>query len=425
MSPWKSSLAGLGLIALACGSTTAPSLPGQDASVIGALDVGATPVDGGVDAPEDAGSVADAGPEDAAAVDGGAPDSGVTLGPPRVETVVGGLNRPWGMSFLPDGRALITERGGNLRVLETDGRLSAAVPGVPTVYASGQGGLLDVLVGPSFSEDRVLYLCYAARDGRATGSEVARARFANDRLEALEVIFQASPKIISGSNHYGCRLGFDPAGHLFVGIGDRFGEMDQAQALNSHLGKIMRIWPDGSVPDDNPFVNQAGALPEIWSYGHRNIQGLAIHPTTGEPWNHEHGPAGGDEVNIPRPGANHGWPLACYGSHYNGQDIPDDHAGRGFAEPVTFWTPSIAPSGMAFYTGDLFPEWRGDLLVGALAGRQVRRLELSGNQVISETRVEGAVGDRIREIEIGPDGAIYLLTDDQDGQVLRITRDVN
>ncbi|MEO1227462.1 MAG: PQQ-dependent sugar dehydrogenase [Myxococcota bacterium] len=402
--------------ALSCGDPASPTPPVEGSPV---ADLGSAS-DTGASTPDTGAPAADGGQ----AADAGAVDSGVVLGPPRVETVVGGLNHPWGMSFLPDGRALITERGGRLRILDTQGRLSGEVSGVPSVYASGQGGLLDVLVGPSFARDRLVYLCYAAQDGRASGTEVARARLEDDRLGPLEVVFQASPKIISGSNHYGCRLGFDPEGHLFIGIGDRFGEMDRAQELDSHLGKIMRIWPDGSVPADNPFMARRDVLPEIWSYGHRNIQGLVIHPTTGEPWNHEHGPRGGDEVNRPQAGDNHGWPLACYGSHYTGQDIPDDHAGRGFAEPAHYWTPSIAPSGMAFYDGDLFPEWKGQLFVGALAGRSVRRLELEGNRVVAESRVDGAIGERIREIEMGPDGAIYLLTDDGNGQVLRITRDV-
>lgn len=363
----------------------------------------------------------DVGGPDAAPPDLGPPDSGAPMGPPVIERFATGLSFPWGLDFLPDGRGLVTERGGQLRVLGTDGSLSSPIAGVPEVYASGQGGLLDVIVGPDFASDQRIYLCYAARENRASGTEVARARFDGTQLVDLEVVFRALPKIRSGSNHYGCRMAFHRDGYLFLGIGDRFNQLDRAQDLDTHLGKVMRIFPDGRVPEDNPFVNQAGARPEIWSVGHRNIQGMAVHPTTGEIWVHEHGPSGGDEINIPRAGENHGWPTACYGSHYDGREIPDAHQSRGFSEPVHFWTPSIAPSGMTFYDGNLFPEWRGQLFVGALAAQHLARLELDGERVVSLNRLMDQEA-RIREVSVGPDGALYVLTDSRNGEIYRIRR---
>jgi len=339
-----------------------------------------------------------------------------------IETVTRGLERPWSIEFLPDGRALITERPGRLRILGTDDVLSEPVQGVPSVYARGQGGLLDVLRSPSFEDDATIYLCYAASDDGRSGSEVARARLEGESLADLEVIFRASPKTSQGSNHYGCRLSFDRTGALMIGIGDRFNRMNDAQTLDGHLGKILRILPDGSIPDDNPFVDDSEAMPEIWSYGHRNIQGMAVHPATGDVWTTEHGPAGGDEVNRPQAGDNHGWPLACYGSHYDGRRIPDDHEGQGFAEPIHFWTPSIAPSGLHIYGGDLFPEWQGHVFACALAGERLTHLEMDGQTVVRETRMLDGRGWRIRDVTESPDGSIYVITDSSDGRVVRITR---
>lgn len=379
---------------------------------------------------EDAGPAADGGaladaearPDAEPAADAGAArDAGSRTGPPVVETVARGLEHPWAIEFLPDGRALVTERPGRLRVLSRGGRLSGAVAGTPEVFASGQGGLLDVARGPSFAQDGLVYVCYAARGRGGANTEVARGRLAGEALEGVEVIFRAEPKTSRGSNHFGCRIGFDPSGDLFLGLGDRFTELERAQTLDNHLGKVIRLRPDGSIPPDNPFVGQSGALDAIWSYGHRNIQGLAIHPRTGAVWTVEHGPDGGDEVNVPRAGENYGWPLASYGSHYDGRDIPDEHQERGFVEPVRWWTPSIAPSGLMFYAGDLFPEWRGHLFVGALAGQHLVRLELEGAQVQEETRLLEGEG-RIRDMTTGPEGAIYVVTDARDGRVLRITR---
>lgn len=397
-------LGALGLAA--CGSDAAPD------PVDAAIPPSTPRMDGGA---TDAGEV---GPSDA-----GAPDASAPSGPPVVEVVASGLIRPWAIAFLPDGRALVTTRVGDLYVLARDGQVSEPLQGVPEVHARGQGGLLDVVAGPSFDEDRLVYFCYAAADASgASGTELARARFTEGGLEDVQRLFAVEPKVRGGSNHYGCRIAFSGSGHLFLGVGDRFGFLDEAQNLGNHLGKVLRLNPDGSVPTDNPFVGRSDARDEIWSYGHRNIQGMATHPATGEVWTHEHGPRGGDEVNRPAPGANHGWPVVSYGDHYDGRPIPDDHAGRGFAEPVHFWTPSIAPSGMVFYDGELFPEWQGDLLVGALAFTHLARLEIDGASVLSESRLLDDRGQRIRDVTVGPEGAIYVVTDAVDGQILRITR---
>lgn len=334
-----------------------------------------------------------------------------------VETYAEGLTTPWALSFLPDGRILVTERPGALRVVGTDGVVSAPVEGVPEVFAQAQGGLLDVLVDGEW-----VYLCYAEPgNGGIAGTAVARGRWVDDALADTEVLFSQDPKT-GGGNHFGCRLGMGPSGHLLIGVGERFDFMDNSQTLGNHHGKVLRIARDGSIPEDNPFVGTEGALPEIWSYGHRNIQGMAVHPETGAVYTHEHGPAGGDELNRPAAGQNYGWPLASYGNHYSGEDIPDAHASRGFAEPLYFWNPSIAPSGMTFYNGDLFPEWKGDLFVGALAHRHLAHLEMDGDTVVSEEKLLEDLGERIRAVEQGPDGALYVLVDNTDGRILRLGR---
>jgi glucose/arabinose dehydrogenase len=339
----------------------------------------------------------------------------------EIETVAGGLVHPWGLAFLPNGDLLVTERAGRLRVVR-DGQLRRApVAGVPDVYARGQGGLLDVALHPDFERTRLIYLSFAARGRGGAGTEVARARLAPDarRLTGLEVILRAEPKT-PGSAHYGSRLAFDTEGRLYITLGDRYSYMDEAQNLGSHLGSILRLDPDGSVPADNPFVDTPGAKPEIFSYGHRNVQGLARHPETGAIWSHEHGPRGGDEVNILEAGANYGWPEITYGIDYDGSIISDKTHAPGMKQPLVYWDPSIAPSGMAFYTGAAFPEWRGDLFVGALAHRHLRRLELDGDKVVGQEKLLTDLGARIRAVTTGPDGALYLLTDASDGRVLRL-----
>jgi glucose/arabinose dehydrogenase len=336
----------------------------------------------------------------------------------RVVPVTTGLEHPWGMAFLPDGSILITERSGRLRIVRGGALDPEPIAGVPPVYASGQGGLLDVALDPEFTANRVIWLSYAAAGDGGNSTRVARARLGDGRLENLEVIFIAEP-LVDSSYHFGSRLAFDPQGHLFITVGER-GDGERAQDLGDLNGKLIRLFPDGSVPEDNPFVGVAGARPEIFSYGHRNAQGLAIHPETGIPWLHEHGARGGDEVNVARPGVNYGWPVITYGIDYSGAPIGEGTHKEGMAQPIHYWVPSIAPSGMAFYQGEAFPGWQGDLFVGALAGDLLVRLELDGERVVAEERLlEGTLG-RIRDVEVGPDGYLYLLTDESDGGLYRL-----
>ena len=336
----------------------------------------------------------------------------------RVVPVATGLEHPWGMAFLPNEDILITERAGRLRILRAGALDPEPIQGVPEVYASGQGGLLDVALDPDFAANRVIYLSYAAEGDGGNGTRVARATLGDGRVEDLEVIFTAQP-LVRSSKHFGSRLAFDRQGYLFITVGER-GQGDRAQDLGDQNGSAIRLHPDGSVPEDNPFVGVAGARPEIFSYGHRNAQGLAIHPETGVPWLHEHGARGGDEVNVVRPGVNYGWPVITHGIDYSGAPIGEGTHKEGMAQPIHYWVPSIAPSGMAFYDGDAFPEWRGDLFVGALRSELLARLELDGERVVGEERLlEGALG-RIRDVEVGPDGLLYLLTDESAGGLYRL-----
>ena len=339
----------------------------------------------------------------------------------RLTTVASGLEAPWGLAFLPDGRMLVTERPGRLRLVSDSGQLSAPLEGVPRVFAMGQGGLLDVALDPGFGENRTLYLSYSEPvDGKAR-TAVARARLAGDRLEDVSVIFRQEPAV-DARHHFGSRLVFDREGRLYVTMGDRGTQRDSAQDLGTHIGTVVRINPDGSAPADNPFAGREGAKAEIWSFGHRNIQGAALHPATGELWTHEHGPRGGDEINIARAGLNYGWPVITYGREYHGPKIGEGTAKAGMEQPLHYWVPSIAPSGMAFYTADAIPGWKGNLLVGALAAMQVARLELGpDNTVKHEERI--AIAERVRDVRQGPDGAVYLLTDMGPGsKILRLTR---
>ena len=334
-------------------------------------------------------------------------------------TMAEGLEHPWGMAFLPDGGMLITERPGRLRLLK-DGRLQPeAIAGTPEVVARGQGGLLDVALHPDFADNRLVYLSYAGAGEDGVGTEVARARFDGSRLEGLEVIFRAQPKT-SGRNHFGSRLLFADDGTLYITLGDRYSFKEEAQNPANHLGSIVRLNDDGSVPDDNPFVGRQDARPEIFSYGHRNVQGLALQRASGTLWAHEHGPQGGDEVNILRPGANYGWPAITYGIDYSGAIISEKTSAPGMEQPVVFWVPSIAPSGMAFYDGDRFPKWTGDLFVGALAHQHLRRLMIEGQRVVGQEVLLEELGERIRDVRVGPDGYLYLLTDRSDGQLIRL-----
>jgi glucose/arabinose dehydrogenase len=339
-----------------------------------------------------------------------------------IETVASGLSHPWGLAFLPDGRMLVTERPGRLRVVAADGGLSQPVEGLPPIAARGQGGLLDVALDPNFSENRLVYVSFAEdRPGAGNGTSVARGKLnaPGTALEAVEVIFRQEPSY-TGGHHFGSRLVFDRAGHLFVTMGDRFNLSEEAQNPHNHIGKIVRIRPGGGAPDDNPFAKEQGKRPEIWSLGHRNVQGAALNPETGELWTAEHGARGGDEINIVRKGHNYGWPVISYGRHYSGLRIGEGTAKPGMEQPVHYWDPSIAPSGMAFYTGDKFPAWRGSVLVGALAGELLARLEIDGERVVKEERLLRALGERIRDVRQGPDGFVYLLTDAARGRILRL-----
>ena len=338
----------------------------------------------------------------------------------EVQTVASGLVNPWGLAFLPDGRMLVTERPGRMRIVTANGVLSPPLKNVPEVWVSGQGGLLDVELDKDFAQNNTLYICFAERTGGGGRTAVARARLGSDRLNDVKVIFRQEGPLSSG-NHYGCRIAQGNDGDLFVTLGEHFSHRDEAQNLANHLGKIIRIAPDGSVPSDNPFVGRDGAKPEIWSYGHRNEQGLAINPATGDLWEIEHGPRGGDEVNIIGKGKNYGWPVIGYGIDYNGAKIHDSTARDGMEQPVKYWVPSIAPSGMTFYTGTLFPKWRGSLFTGALKAKMLVRLSLKGNAVTGEERLLQNLNERIRDVRQGPDGALWLLTDSSAGRILRVS----
>jgi aldose sugar dehydrogenase len=358
------------------------------------------------------------------AFDAGAATSPVpayTTANAQVTEVAGGLAHPWSLAFLPDGSMLVTERPGRLRRVGADGQLSAPIAGLPPVLAEGQGGLLDVVPSPRFAQDQRIYLSYSEPgEQRRAGTAVARARLVEDRLEDLEVIFRQQPKLVSG-HHYGSRLVFDGRGHLFITLGDR-GQRPTAQQLDSHMGAVVRIREDGSVPDDNPFVGRADALPEIWSYGHRNIQGAALHPRTGALWTHEHGPRGGDEINLPQPGRNYGWPIITHGIDYSNVPI-SEAVGReqeGMEPPHHVWETSPAVSGMAFYDHARHPQWSGSLFVGALVQKALLRLTLDGDRVVAEERLLGERNERVRDVRVGPDGAVYVLTDQADGKLLRV-----
>jgi glucose/arabinose dehydrogenase len=342
---------------------------------------------------------------------------------PKVETFAKGLVHPWGLAFLPDGRLLITERPGRVRILGADGTVSPPVKGVPGVYARGQGGLLDVALAPDFAATGLIYLSYAEpREGAKNGTSVARAKLVAEgeaaRFDEVEVIFRQQPSYAS-SAHFGSRIVFTPDGSLFVTLGERFSAREEAQNPGNHLGKLVRLMPDGSPYAGNP--RKDGWLPEIWSIGHRNVQGAALNPVSGKLWTIEHGARGGDEINIPEAGKNYGWPVITYGRDYNYAKIGEGTHKAGMEQPIYYWDPSIAPSGAAFYTGDLVREWKGNLFVGALAGRALHRLVLDGERVVGEERLLAELGERIRCVRQGPDGALWLLTDHPEGRVLRVT----
>jgi aldose sugar dehydrogenase len=341
----------------------------------------------------------------------------------NVETVAKGLEHPWSLAFLPDGRILVTERPGRLR-LAANGKLSEPLVGVPRVYASGQGGLLDVALSPAFDKDRLVYLSFAEPGEGGAGTAVARGRLGDGGLENVQVIWRQQPKV-SGPNHFGSRIVFRSDGSLFVTLGDRFNYSDSAQDLSTTIGKIVRINPDGSPPRDNPFVGRAGARPEIWSIGHRNVQAAALEPDTGQLWTAEHGARGGDELNRPEAGKNYGWPVISYGVHYSFRKIGEGTAKQGMEQPVYYWDPVIAPSGMVFYTGDLFAGWKNNILIGSLTPGLLVRLVMKNGKVAQEERYLGNLRERIRDVRQASDGSLYLVTDARNGQILRITPAAN
>jgi aldose sugar dehydrogenase len=346
------------------------------------------------------------------------PNPRATSGGVEIQTVARGLEHPWGLAILPDGRFLVTERPGRLRLVTADGRLSAPLGGVPAVHASGQGGLLDVTLDPRFAENRIIYLSYSEPgSGGTSGTSVARGELGATSLQNVRVIYRQEPKL-RGSGHFGSRIVFGSDGTLFITQGDRQGYRDRAQLLSEHIGKIVRINADGSVPRDNPFVNRSGVRPEIWSYGHRNVQAAALHPETGRLWTVEHGARGGDELNQPEAGKNYGWPVITYGRDYSGSKIGEGVAKAGMEQPVYYWDPIIAPSGLVFYTGDAFPAWKGNALIGGLASESLIRLTFANGRVSSEERYE--MDERIRDVQQGADGSIYLITDSGSGRILRV-----
>ena len=339
-----------------------------------------------------------------------------------VETIATGLDHPWGFAFLPDGRLLVTERPGRIRIVGKDGKISPALAGVPKVFASSQGGLLDVALDRGYGDNHTIYFCYADPVDGGARTSLARAQLVDEgtpRLADVKVIFRQDGPLSNG-RHFGCRIVQTSDGNLFLGMGDHGSFPKEAQNLDNHIGKLIRIRPDGSVPPDNPFVGRTGAKPEIWSYGHRNSQGMALHPATGKLWEQEHGPRGGDEINIVEKGKNYGWPVIGYGIDYSGAKIHESTQKGGMEQPVWNWVPSIAPSGLAFYTGNLFPAWRSSLFTGALAGQALVRLELDGDKVVKEERLLQQLRERIRDVRQGPDGALWLATDNSPGRILRI-----
>ena len=338
----------------------------------------------------------------------------------RVVTLLKGLEYPWSVAFLPDGRMLVTERVGRLRLVGQDLRLDPKpIAGLPDVAATGQGGLFDVVLHPEHAQNGWIYWAYNAPGAGGWGTALARGKLQGSRMTEVQVLFSMKPKTRS-SQHFGGRIVFDKAGMLYLTLGDR-GDKERAQKLDDHAGSVIRLHDDGRVPIDNPFVKRAEALPEKWTLGNRNMQGASLHPKTGELWTHEHGPHGGDEVNVMRAGLNYGWPVITYGVNYGfGTRIGEGQTKLGMVQPLHLWVPSIAPSGMAFVSGSKFPQWTGDLLVGALRDQMLVRLELDGEKVVREERLLRGLVGRIRDVRMGPDGLVYLLTDDSEGALLRL-----
>ena len=345
------------------------------------------------------------------------PTPGVVHAVPVAE----GLEHPWGLDFLPDGRMLVTERPGRLRIVMPNGTLSAPLTGVPAVLARNQGGMLDVAVDPDFATNRYVYLTFSepGTEPNTASTAVGRGRLTDTGIEGFTVLYSQRPKVQS-FGHYGSRIVFGPNGTMWVTAGDRMNQRPLVQDLSTGIGKIVRINRDGTTPRDNPFVSRAGALPQIWSYGHRNLQGATIHPQTGRLWTMEHGARGGDELNHPEAGKNYGWPVITYGVDYSGAKIGEGTTKDGMEQPVYYWDPVIAPSGMAFYTADVIPGWQGSVLIGSMTPGALVRLELEDGRVVKEERYLGDLDERIRDVQVGPDGFVYAVTDSETGRVLRV-----
>lgn len=338
----------------------------------------------------------------------------------QVKTIAEGLENIWGMAFLPDGSMLVTERRGRMRIVNADGKVGEPLAGLPEIYAQGQGGLLDVVLAPNFASSKKIYFSYSEPGKGGNSTAVSFATLNGNKLENVTRVFSQQPKIDSGA-HFGSRLVWAPDGTLFITLGDRYSEKDKAQTLDNHQGKVVRINADGSIPKDNPFVKTPGALPEIWSYGHRNMQGAAINPITKELWTGEHGPQGGDELNIDRAAKNYGWPVITYGENYGGGKIGEGTHKEGMEQPNYKWVPSIATAGFIFYTGDKFPQWKNTILLASLREQTLVRLTLEGDKVISEERLlKQELGQRLRHVVQGPDGFIYLVSDESKAKIYQL-----
>ena len=340
----------------------------------------------------------------------------------RVNTIAEGLENVWSIAFLPEGKMLVTEKPGRMRIVTLEGKVGEPLQGLPAIYNQGQAGLLDVVLSPDFATSKKIYFSYSEPGEKGTNSTaVSHAILNGNKLEKVTRIFSQSPKIDS-NNHFGSRLVWAGDGTLFVTLGDRYSEKDQAQTLDNHLGKVIRIGADGSVPKDNPFVKTPGAMPEIWSYGHRNVQGAAINPLTKKLWTGEHGPQGGDELNIDEAAKNYGWPVITYGENYGGGKIGEGTHKEGMEQSAYKWVPSIATAGFIFYTGEKFPQWKNNILLTSLREQTLVRLVLDGDKIIKEERLlKNEVGQRLRSVVQGPDGLIYLATDESDGKILQLS----
>jgi aldose sugar dehydrogenase len=341
--------------------------------------------------------------------------------PFKLTVVAGGLQHPWGLALLDDGRMLVTERPGRMRLVAKDGTLSEPLGGIPEVVARGQGGLLDVTLSPKFTEDNLVYFSFSEPGTGGAGTAVARGKLGPKSLESVEVIWRQTPKVNS-PNHFGSRIVFRPDGTLYVTLGDRFNQRPLVQDVSTTIGKIVRVNADGSIPKDNPFVGKPGAKGEIWSIGHRSTQAATLHPQTNQLWTVEHGARGGDELNTAEAGKNYGWPIITYGVDYSGVKIGEGTEKAGMEQPVYYWDPVIAPSGATFYTGSAFPDWKGDLFVGSLQPGGLVRLKIEGGSVTKETRYIGSPRQRVRDVQQGPDGLLYIITDAPQGQILRLDK---